>query len=214
MFEGVICMSINDFYMCDEDNVFNILNSLYEELTPDKATYPDAEDIDVALEWVEEVDYQDLIDTNLDDSMTEGYDSDKIDFQRGDILLASVYQPGENINRYHQVRPFLVVYANANRAYGFQLTSSRPVSFQKYLVPISDYRECGLEKPCGFMLNMVRGVDISRLVYRIGHITDSQKQSILSKLFEIKDNSNGLYDDCVFRDRIDITIENIERIHT
>lgn len=203
---------MNEFYMCDEDNIFNVLNSLYEELSPDNATYPNSEDIDVSLKWDEESSYQDILDDTFDDSMLEDYDSDKIDFQRGDILLASVYQPGENINKSHQVRPFLVVYANANRAYGFQLTSSKPSSLQEYLVPISDYKECGLEKPCGFMLNMVRGVDISRLVYRIGHITDPQKQSILSKLFEIEDNTTGLYDDCVFRDRIETTIENVERI--
>ena len=96
--------------------------------------------------------------------------------------------------------------------YGFQLTSGNPASLANYLVNIPDYEAAGIKLPSNFLLNMVRGVAISRLKRRIGHITESQKQSIIKKLYEIKKNKDGLYSNCELNDRIDVTIDNINRI--
>ena len=202
-------MREDEFYMCEEDNVFDVLSSLYEELKP--SPYADAPDLDFDLEWSEEAAYLDLVTEDFQE-VEDNYGSDAIDFQRGDILLASVYQYGPNINKAHSVRPFLVIYATASRAYGFQLSTSRPVSLLDYIVEIPNYADAGLERQCAFVVNMIRGVDRQRLIYRIGHITESQKRVLLDKLFEIKENKNGLYTDCMFTDRIDMTIENVERI--
>ena len=200
-------MREDEFYMCEEDNVFDVLSSLYEELKP--SPYADAPGLDLALEWEEETDYFDVVNEDLQE---EGYSSDQVDFQRGDILLASVYQYGSNINREHNVRPFLVIYATASRAYGFQLSTSHPASLLDYIVEIPNHTAAGLERQCAFMVNMIRGVDCQRLIARIGHITEDQKRVLLNKLFDIKENKDGLYTDCMLNDRIDITIENVERI--
>ena len=202
-------MKDDQFYICDEDNVFDELSTLYEELKP--CTYADAPGLDPNLEWDEEVDYIDLLTEGIY-GVEESYGTDQVDFQRGDILLASVYQYGTNTNKDHRIRPFLVIYANAYRAYGFQLSTSHPKSLLNYLVEIPNYVEAGLARQCAFMVNMVRGVDMHRLIARVGHITESQKQALLDKLYDIRDNKDDLYDDCQLNDRIDYTIENVEQI--
>ena len=111
----------------------------------------------------------------------------------------------------HNYRPFLVIYSNATRAYGFQLTTSYPASLRQYLVEIPNPEAANL-KPGSFMVNMVRGVDLCRLIKKIGHITEEQKQAILNKLSEIWENKDGLYDDCPLNDRLDHTIKNVNRI--
>jgi hypothetical protein len=63
------------------------------------------------------------------------------------------------------------------------------------------------------MVNMIRGVDLQRLIARIGHITEVQKQALLNKLSDIKENKDGLYTDCMHADKIDLTISNIEKIY-
>ena len=203
-------MDENQFFMCEEDNVFDTLSSLYEELTP--SPYAGAPGLDPDLEWSEEDYYLDLL---LDEpaEVEEAYGVDTVDFQRGDILLAEVYQDGIKRNYEHIIRPFLVIYANAYRVYGFQLTTSSPASLLNYKVEIPNYAACGLNGPGSFMTNMLRGVDIQRLKRRIGHITEEQKQVLLNKLYDIRDNVDGLYTDCPLKDRIDITIENVWRIH-
>ena len=202
-------MTDDQFFICEEDNVFDTLSALYEDLKP--SIYAAAPDLDLSLEWDEESNYSDLIVEDTCDR-EEAYDVNPVDFQTGDILLASVYQYGENINKEHNVRPFLVIYANAYRAYGFQLSTSHPKTLLDYIVEIPNYAEAGLIRPCAFVVNMVRGVDMSRLIARIGHITESQKQALLDKLYDIQENKDGLYTDCILNDRIDSTIENVERI--
>lgn len=202
-------MREDEFYLCEEDNVFDTLSSLYEELTT--SPYASAPGLDPNLEWDEEEYYLDLLSDETAD-IEEAYGADAVDFQRGDILLAEVYQEGPNRNDEHKVRPFLVIYANAYRVYGFQLTTSSPASLLNYKVEIPNYAACGLNGPGSFMTNMLRGVDIQRLKRRIGHITEEQKQVLLNKLYDIRDNADGLYTDCPLRDRIDITIENVWRI--
>ena len=202
-------MKNNDFFMCEEDNVFDQLSALYEDLQP--SVYSNAPALDLNFDWdgVEE-----LLDTVKyeDDLVYEEYSSTDIDFQLGDILLARVYQENaDKDNLIHNYRPFLVIYANATRAYGFQLTTSYPASLRQYLVEIPNPEAAGL-KPGNFMVNMVRGVDFVRLIKKIGHITEEQKQAILDKLHEIQENKDGLYNDCPLNDRLDHTIKNVSRI--
>ena len=202
-------MREDEFYICEEDNVFDELSALYEELKP--SPYADAPGLDPDLEWAEEDYYLELLSDETAE-VEEAYSVDTVDFQRGDILLAEVYQDGIKKNYEHIVRPFLVIHANAYRAYGFQLTTSSPASLLNYKVEIPNYAACGLNGPSSFMTNMLRGVDIQRLKRRIGHITEEQKQALLNKLYDIRDNKDSLYTDCPLSDRIDITIENVWRI--
>lgn len=204
-------MEETGFYICEEDNVFDTLSHLYEEIKP--CPYADAPGLDPNLEWDGEEDYLDLLSNEGFIEVEEAYSTCSVDFQRGDILLAEVYQEGPNRNYEHRVRPFLAIYANAYRVYGFQLTTSSPASLLNYKVEIPNYAACGLNGPGSFMTNMLRGVDIQRLKRRIGHITEEQKQVLLNKLYDIRDNVDGLYTDCPLNDRIDITIENVWRIH-
>ena len=202
-------MKNNEFFICDEDNVFDQLSALYEDLQP--SIYSNAPTLDLKFDWdgVEELLNTDEYD---DDLVYEDYSSTDLDFQTGDILLARVYQENaDKFNMTHNYRPFLVIFANATRAYGFQLTTSYPASLRQYLVEIPNPEAAGL-KPGSFMLNMVRGVDLGRLIKRIGHITEEQKQAILDKLHEIQENKDGLYNDCPLNDRLDHTIKNVNRI--
>jgi hypothetical protein len=203
-------MRADEFYMCEEDNVFDELSALYEEIKA--CPYADAPGLDLDLEWAEEDYYLDLLSDSLDAEIEEDYGSDRVDVQRGDIIIAEVYQEGRNINLEHRVRPFVVTYATMNYAYGFQITHANPSSLANYRVEIPDYASCGLRQPSAFMVNMVRGVAIQRIHYKIGHITEESKRALLAKLFEIKENRDGVYTDCALNDRIDYTIENVERI--
>lgn len=198
-------MKSNDLFICEEDNVFDQLAALYEDLQP--SAYSAAPDLDPSLEWYDTALYEDATDA-------KGYDTYKVDFQTGDILLAKVYQENrDKMNLSHSYRPFLVIYSNATRAYGFQLSTSSPRSLLNYLVEVPNYADCGLNGPGKFVLNMIRGVDLSRLVKRIGHITAEQRQAILNKLYEIRDNKDGIYNDCLLNDRLDITIKNVLQIY-
>ena len=198
-------MKNNDLFICDEDNVFDQLAALYEDLQ--SVVYSNAAALDPSLEW-------DSVDTYEDKNISEDYSSYDVDFQIGDILLASVYQENhDKMNLKHLHRPFLVIYANARMAYGFQLSTSSPATLMKYVVEIPNYTDCGLKGPGKFILNMIRGVDHNRLIKRIGHITAEQRQAILNKLYEIRDNKNGVYNDCPLNDRLDITIKNVVRIY-
>ena len=202
-------MKNNEFFICDEDNVFDQLSALYEDLQP--SIYSNAPTLDLNFDWdgVEELLNTDEYD---DDLVYEDYSSTDLDFQTGDILLARVYQENaDKFNMTHNYRPFLVIFANATRAYGFQLTTSYPASLRQYLVEIPNPEAAGL-KPGSFMLNMVRGVDLGRLIKRIGHITEEQKQAILNKLHEIQENKDDLYNDCPLNDRLDHAIKNVNRI--
>ena len=203
-------MKNSDFFICEEDNVFDQLSALYEDLKP--SVYSDVPTLDLSFEWdgIEE-----LLGTakHEDDLVYEDYTSTDLDFSIGDVLLARVYQENaDKDNLIHNYRPFLVIYANATRAYGFQLTTSYPASLRQYLVEIPNPEAAGL-KPGNFMVNMVRGVDLGRLIKKIGHITEEQKQAILNKLHEIQENKDGLYDDCPLNDRLEHTIKNVNRIH-
>lgn len=203
-------MREDEFYICEEDNIFEELSALYEEIKP--SPYADAPDLDPDLEWAEEEHYLELLSDSLDTEIEEGYGSDRVDVQRGDIIIAEVYQEGQNINLGHTIRPFVVTYATMNYVYGFQITHANPSSLINYRVEIPDYASCGLRQPSAFMVNMIRGVAIQRIHYKIGHITEIQKQALLDKLYEIKENNDGLFDDCLLNDRIDMTIDNVERI--
>ena len=205
-------MKNNDLFICDEDNVFDQLSALYEDLQP--SVYSNAPMLDPDIEWDNiEAFIDPAINLHEDVFVDEDYGSYDFDFQCGDILIASVYQENKlKKNLDHLLRPFLVIYANARMVYGFQLGTQFPSSLLKYIVEIPNYTDCGLNGPGNFFLNMVRGVDYSRLVKRIGHITEEQKQAILSKLYEIQENKGGLYDDCPLNDRLAPTIKNVERI--
>lgn len=198
-------MKNNGLFICEEDNIFDQLSALYEDLQP--SVYSSAPDLDPNLEWYDTVLYEDVV-------IDEDYGTCDIDFKTGDILLASVYQDNrDKMNLNHRYRPFLVIYANATRAYGFQLSTSSPSSLLNYLVEVPNYTDCGLNCPGKFVLNMIRGVDLNRLVKRIGHITAEQRQAILNKLYEIRDNKDGIYNDCLLNDRLDVTIKNVARIY-
>lgn len=203
-------MPDNKFFICDEDNVFDTLNNLYEELKP--GIYADAPELDPNLEWAEEDDYADLLHTEAYE-IEEAYGVDPVDFQRGDILLASVFQYGSSVNLNHVVRPFLVIYANANRAYGFQLTTGHPTTLLNYIVDVPNYADCGLRYPSSFNTASVVSIELARLLRRIGHITEEQKQVIINKLNEFKENLAELdtYGWWTL-EKIDMTITNLERI--
>ena len=203
-------MQGNNFYICDEDNVFDELSALYEELRP--SLYVDAPELDPSLEWAEEVDYLDLLPDDASE-LEEAYGTYPVDFQPGDILLAEVFQYGSSINLDHKIRPFVVIYANAYRAYGFQLTTSHPASLVNYIVEVPNHKECGLKFPSSFNLASVVSIELSRLIRRVGHITEEQKQVILDKLNELKGNLTELdtYGWWTI-EKIDQTILNLERI--
>lgn len=203
-------MKETGFYICDEDNVFDTLSALYEEIKP--CPYADAPGLDPDLEWSEEDYYLKLLSNEDFIEVEEDYGVDRVAVQRGDIVLAEVYQEGPNRNIAHRIRPFLVTYATMNYAYGFQITHSNPASLVNYRVEIPNYTSCGLGHPSAFMTNMVRGVATQRIIRRIGHITEEQKQALVNKLYEIRDNKDGLYSECLLNDRLDITIENVWRI--
>ena len=201
-------MIVEGFYICDEDNVFNELDALYEELKP--GIYADAPELDPNLEWAEEVDYLDLPSVEIE----EAYSTNQIDFQLGDILIADLFQYGNNINLNHTRRPFLVIYANAYRAYGFQLTTGCPASLENYIIEVPNHTDCGLRYASSFNMSSVISVEISRLVHRVGHITPEQKQVILDKLSELKGNLEELDTYGWWTpEKIDQTITNLERIY-
>ena len=200
-------MDENQFFMCEEDNVFDTLSSLYEDLAP--SPYSDATGLDPDLEWKEEDSY--TIDKVPE--IEEAYGVDQVDFQRGDILIADVFQYGSNINLNHVRRPLLVIYANAYRAYGFQLTTGHPASLLNYIVEVPNYPDCGLRYPSSFNMASVVSIELSRLVHRVGHITEEQKQAILNKLLELKENLAELDTYGWWTpEKIDQTIINLERI--
>ena len=206
-------MKNNDFFICEEDNVFDQLSALYEDLPP--SAYSGVPTLDASLEWDNAEDFiDDDVSLYEDISAVEDYGSYDVDFQIGDILLVRVYQDNQDKqNLAHLVRPFLVIHATARMVYGFQLSTSSPASLLNYLVEVPDYSACGLNGPGKFVLNMVRGAEMFRLVKRIGHITFEQRQAILDKLYEIRDNKDGLYDDCLLNDRLDVTIRNVAKIY-
>ena len=202
-------MKENQFYICEEDNIFDELSALYEDLKP--CPYADALDVDPNLEWREEADYRDLPEISSD--IDEAYGMDYVDFQRGDILIADLFQYGNNINLAHVRRPILVIYANAFRVYGFQLTTSNPVSLENYLVEVPNHTDCNLRYPSSFNLSSVVSTERTRLAYRVGRITTAQKQAILNKLFELKDNLEELDTYGWWTpEKINITITNLEQI--
>lgn len=203
-------MKETGFYICEEDNVFDTLSHLYEEIK--LCPYADAPGLDPDLEWAEENYYLDLLSEDDFIEVEESYGINQIDVQCGDVVLASVYQEGPNRNLSHQIRPFLVTYATMNYAYGFQISHANPASLVNYRVEIPDFAACGLRQPSAFMTNMVRGVAIQRIRYRIGHITEEQKQALLNKLYDIKENRDSVYTNCLLNDRIDFTIEKVEQI--
>ena len=96
-------MREDGFYICEEDNVVDVLSSLYEDLKP--STYADALDLDPNLGWQEEVEYQGLPAADME----EDYRTDLVEFQRGDILVADLFQYGRNVNLDHIRRPLLVI---------------------------------------------------------------------------------------------------------
>jgi hypothetical protein len=204
-------MKETGFYICEEDNVFETLSHLYEEIKP--CPYAGAPGLDLSLEYDGAEEYFEQVpDEILENINNDDYGVNPVDVQSGDIVLASVYQEGQGRNLAHQTRPFLVTYVNAYMAYGFQLTTSSPNSLINYLVEIPNWADAGLIRPSKILVNMVRGIQQQHLLRYIGHITVEQKQALLSKLYEIQENRDGLYDDCLLTDRLDTTIENVWRI--
>ena len=203
-------MQGNNFYICDEDNIFDELSSLYEELKP--SPYADAPGLDPNLEWAEEVDYLDLLSDEAFD-IEEAYGVYSVDFQLRDVSLAEVFQYGRRINLGHKIRPFLVVYSNAYRAYGFQLTTGHPASLADYMIKVPNYKECGLRESSSFNTTSVVSIELSHLRYRIGHITNEQRQVLIDKLNELKSNLSSLDTYGWWSTKkIDQTILNLERI--
>jgi hypothetical protein len=205
-------MKENEFFICEEDNIFDTLSSLYEDLKP--SPYADAPGLDLSLDYEGAEEYLDQAAEELIERVSAAdYGVNFVDFQCGDILLAEVFQYGSNINLDHKIRPFLVVYANAYKAYGFQLTTAQPASLLNYLVDIPNYASCGLRRPSSLRMNSIVAVDLSRLICRIGHITEEHKQIILDKLHELKGNLEELdtYGWWTL-EKIDQTITNLERI--
>ncbi len=204
-------MREDEFYICEEDNVFDELSALYEEIKP--CPYADAPGLDLTLDYEGVEEYLSEFPENLLETIDEAsYSVNPVDIYSGDIVLASIYQDGQHRNLAHLVRPFLVTSANAYMAYGFQFTTSNPESLFDYLVEVPNWAESGLVRPSKILVNMVRGVQHCYLLRYIGHITEEQKQALLGKLYDIKENKDGLYTNCPLNDRIDITIENVERI--
>lgn len=204
-------MREDEFYICEEDNVFDTLSSLYEDLKP--CPYADAPGLDLSLDYDGVEEYLEQFQENLaENSSGIDYGINPVDVQSGDIILASVYQEGQGRNFAHKIRPFLVIYANAYMVYGFQLTTSNPESLFNYLVELPNWAEAGLIRQSKLLVNMVRGIQQQHLLRYIGHITAEQKQVLLNKLCEIRDNVDGVYTNCLLNDRIDMTIENVWRI--
>ena len=200
-------MREDGFYICEEDNVFDVLSSLYEDLKP--STYADALDLDPNLGWQEEVEYQGLPAADME----EDYRTDLVEFQRGDILVADLFQYGRNVNLDHIRRPLLVIYANAFRVYGFQLTTSHPASLLDYLVEVPNYTACNLRFPSSFNTASIVSVERTRLIHRVGHITEEQKQAILNKLYELKANLDILDTYGWWtQEKLDMTITNLSQI--
>lgn len=198
----------------DGDGIFDSQASLYESIRPNP--YVGVPGLDSNLEWPGGDLFWDVPPVFEELTLDEGYSDefDVLDFTCGDIVLAAVYQRGDQttINPQHTVRPFLIIYANAYRVYGFQLTTSRPNSLAQYLVEIPNYAAAGLEHPCSIEVAYVRGISPNYLLRYIGHITSEQKEALLSKLEEIQENRDGLYTDAPLRDRLQCTIENVRRI--
>lgn len=161
--------------------------------------YSDAKPLDLNLEWPDE---------NLD--IYEAYSTDRLSIDVGSIWFAKVHQDAEN--PIHEHRPFVITYMNAKMVYGFQLTKQTPTTKSKYIVPISDWKNCGLRYPSNFSLDYFRGVPYNSLEFKVGHLTEHAKKELLDKLYEIKYDPDGDYLDCPFNDRIDMTIANVERI--
>lgn len=204
-------MKETGFYICKEDNVFDTLSALYEDLKP--CPYSDAPGLDLSLDYDGVEEYFDQASEGIFEAAdTTNYNVNPVDVHAGDIVLASVYQEGQGINLAHQTRPFLITYANAYMVYGFQLTTSTPTSLSNYLVEMPNWADAGLIRPSKILVNMVRGIQQQHLLRYIGHITAEQRQALLNKLYEIRDNVNGLYTNCLLNDRIDLTIENVWRI--
>lgn len=71
----------------------------------------------------------------------------------------------------------------------------------------------GLKFPSSFNMASIVSIELSRLIRRVGRITEEQKQVILNKLNELKGNLIEL--DTYGRwttEKIDPTILNLERI--
>lgn len=201
-------MREDEFYICEEDNVFDELSALYEELKP--SLYADAPGLDPDLEWGPE----DIVTEQALPTQETDYSQYSVDFQCGDILLADVFQYGNHINKDHIRRPFLVIYANAYRAYGFQLTTSHPASLLNYIVEIPNYTSSGLRWPSSFNLSSIVSIELSRLVHRIGHITEEQKQVVVDKLQELGENLEELDTYGWWTtEKINQTLANLARIH-
>lgn len=205
-------MSVRDgLDLWDGDEIFDSQMSLYEDIKHNP--YAGVPGLDSDLEWPEGDSFWDIPPDIDNPSLDEEYeDFDALDFSCGDIVLACVYQRGDHTNLQHSVRPFLIIYANAYKAYGFQITTSQPKSLVQYLVGIPNYADAGLERPCKFETAYVRGVSPNYMLKYVGHITSEQKEALLSKLEEIQENKDGLYTDAPLRDRLQITIENVQRI--
>ncbi len=213
----------NEFYLCEEDDIYNENIDLYEDVQ--QCMYTDAPplDLNIGVKWLDDSLFDDIKEEDL--SLEEfyapykfsleelyGYGSYNINFNCGDILLARVYQEGPKMNLKHAYRPFLVIYANAYRAYGFQIGSSLPNSVLQYRVPINDPARYNLDKTSAVMTNFIRGVDFQHIVKYIGTIDEELKNKILEKLYEIKENKDGLYDDAEIMSHLDVTIENVKKI--
>lgn len=206
-------MEKNKFYICEEDNVFDDLIDMYEDLS--SGPYANCSELDPNLGWYEEeiiVEYsEDSEEQHLNE---DSYKSYALDVDCGDIVLASVYQEAQGKNLKHSCRPFLIIYANAHSAYGFQLGTSFPTTLLDYRVEVTNYKACGLNGSGAVFLNMVRGVSQDDLIKYIGRMDNTLKEDILSKLEEIKQNIDGKYDDCPLRkdNHLETTIKNIKRI--
>ncbi len=206
-------MKNDKFYICEEDNVFDELAELYEDLS--SGPYVDSSKLDLDIGWYEE---EVIVETshNTEEGILkeDSYKSYALDVDCGDIVLASVYQEAQDKNLTHKCRPFLIIYANAHTVYGFQLGTSFPTSLLNYRVEVSNYSNCGLNGPGGVFLNMIRGVYQEDLIKYIGRMDKTLKEDILTKLEEIKQNVDGKYDDCPLRENnhLEITIRNVERI--
>ena len=204
-------MEDSQFFICEEDNVFDELSALYEDLQP--CPYTDAPGLDLSFEYEGAEEYSKQLSETITTLPNEQeYGINPLDVHPGDLVWASVYQEGQGRNPEHQARPFLVIYANAYMVYGFQLTTSSPTSLANYLVELPNWQSVGLPRPSKALLNLVRGVRQQYLDSYIGHITAEQRQVILNKLYEIQDDVDGIYANCLLNDRLDMTIENVWRI--
>lgn len=62
-------------------------------------------------------------------------------------------------------------------------------------------------------MTSVVAVDLTRLVRRVGHITEEQKRVLIDKLVELKGNLSELDTYGWYTpEKIDMTIDNLERI--